>query len=639
MTPGIPGRRVIDGRFELLERLGGGGMGLVWRARDLALEREVALKEVRPPDPALLENDPTAARMLRERVLREARSLARLNHPHVVTIHHIVDAAEVPHPWLVMELVPGGSLHDRLANGPIAPAEAAVIGRGVLSALSAAHAAGIHHRDVKPGNVLLRADGSPVLTDFGIAALRESTSLTATGDLIGSPEYIAPERIRGEEDNAASDLWSLGMMLYVAVEGEHPLRRATSLATLAAVLTETVPAPVRAGALRPVLEALLVRDPAARPDAAQLDALLAAAAGEPGARPSSQHTTSALPVADALAWQPGDLGGGRAVDSGSDSGSRSGFDAAFGADTGSRSGSGPAWAGADRVGPGWAGADRVGGGPNSGSFQGASAHPSGEVPVGSAAPAGSSGAGSPYGSAFTPATPESAARQRARRNRIVGGSVVATALVGTLVAVLLVSQLRDPGSDTAGHGAEPAATGKNMPPQASGSSSDERTEPDERSSPSASATKPAADTVNLMTPAGVRRVIDSMKPVIGGTRVKSINLYDDYASIEAPVPGNARLQDRYSYRKGETTKDTGSGRTDRDDKTIDLTKVNWDALPALMAKAEKELGVTTPKNRHVNVDLGLIDRVATLKVYVSDDYGSGYLRADLDGKVLKMYPR
>ncbi|MFI1577365.1 serine/threonine-protein kinase [Embleya sp. NPDC020630] len=639
MTPGIPGRRVIDGRFELLERLGGGGMGLVWRARDLALEREVALKEVRPPDPALLEDDPTAARMLRERVLREARSLARLNHPHVVTIHHIVDAAEVPHPWLVMELVPGGSLHDRLANGPIAPVEAAVIGRGVLSALSAAHAAGIHHRDVKPGNVLLRADGSPVLTDFGIAALRESTSLTATGDLIGSPEYIAPERIRGEEDNAASDLWSLGMMLYVAVEGEHPLRRATSLATLAAVLTETVPAPVRAGALRPVLEALLVRDPAARPDAAQLDALLAAAAGEPGARASSQHTTSALPVADALAWQPGELGGGRAVESGADTGSRSGFDAAFGADMGSRSGSGPAWAGADRVGPGWAGADRVDAGPNSRSSQGASADSSGEAPVGSAA-AGSSGAGSPYGSVFTPATPESAARQRARRNRIVGGSVVATALVGTLVAVLLVSQLRDSGSDAAGDGAKPAATRTNISPDARESSpNDEPTEPAERPSPTRTASKPAADKENLMTPAGIRGVIESMKPVIGGTKVKSFSVHDTFASIDAPVPGNARLQDRYSYRDGKTTKDNGFGRTGEDEKTIDLTKVNWDALPALFAKADKELGITTPKNRYVIVDLGLIDRVASLRVYVSDDYGSGYLRADLDGKVVKMYPR
>ncbi|MBV6701810.1 serine/threonine protein kinase [Kitasatospora aureofaciens] len=292
MNTGGPNTQLIDGRFELLERLGGGGMGLVWRARDIVLHREVALKEVRPPDPALLDGDPKAARVMRERVLREARSLARLSNPHVVTIYHIVDLPEFPHPWLVMELVTGGSLYDRLARGPMSPAEAARLGRGVLSALSAAHAAGIQHRDVKPGNVLLRPDGTPVLTDFGIAALRESTSLTTTGGLIGSPEYIAPERIRGEEGNPASDLWSLGMMLYVAVEGRHPLRRATSIATLAAVLDEPIPPPVRSGPLGPVLSALLVRDTAARPDAEQLDRLLAAA--EAGAEPTAETVRASM---------------------------------------------------------------------------------------------------------------------------------------------------------------------------------------------------------------------------------------------------------------------------------------------------------------------------------------------------------
>ncbi|MEV8391552.1 MULTISPECIES: serine/threonine-protein kinase [unclassified Streptomyces] len=281
MNAGGPERRVIDGRFELLDRLGSGGMGMVWRARDLALHREVALKEVRPPDPAMLAADPAAARTLRERVLREARALARIDHQNVVTIHHIVDAAEVAHPWIVMELVPGASLQDRLAHGPLSPGETARIGRGVLAALRAAHAAGIHHRDVKPANVLLRADGRPVLTDFGIAALRESSGLTATGELIGSPDYIAPERIRGDEGDPASDLWSLGMLMYVAVEGRHPLRRATTLATLAAVLDEEIPPPVRAGRLAPVLVALLTRDTGARPDAAELDRMLAAVPEEP----------------------------------------------------------------------------------------------------------------------------------------------------------------------------------------------------------------------------------------------------------------------------------------------------------------------------------------------------------------------
>ncbi|GAA3107345.1 serine/threonine-protein kinase [Nonomuraea salmonea] len=185
-------KRVIDGRFELLERLGGGGMGLVWRAWDVALHREVALKEVRPPDPTIDEQDPTHARELRARMLREARALAQLNHPHVVTIHHIVDPGEQGYPWIVMELATGGSLQDRIQSGPVHPAEAARTGREVLSALRAAHAVGIHHRDVKPANVLLHADGRSVLTDFGIAAMRESTSLTSTGAFIGSPEYMAP---------------------------------------------------------------------------------------------------------------------------------------------------------------------------------------------------------------------------------------------------------------------------------------------------------------------------------------------------------------------------------------------------------------------------------------------------------------
>ena len=253
---------MIDGRFELLERLGGGGMGQVWRARDLLLQREVALKEVTAPN--AFGSDSAQAGVMRERVLREAQALARLHHPNVVTIFHIVDSPALPHPWLVMELVTGGSLHDRLGRGPLTVPEATRVGRGVLSALRAAHAAGIQHRDVKPGNVLLRADGTPVLTDFGIAALQESPGLTATGMLIGSPEYMAPERIHGHEGNPASDLWSLGLLLYVGLEGYNPLRRETTIATIAAVVDAPIPPPSRSGALGPVLSGLLVRDPGHR---------------------------------------------------------------------------------------------------------------------------------------------------------------------------------------------------------------------------------------------------------------------------------------------------------------------------------------------------------------------------------------
>nr|WP_323445489.1 transporter substrate-binding domain-containing protein [Streptomyces sp. YSPA8] len=294
---------MIDGRFELLARLGGGGMGLVWRARDLALHREVALKEVRPPDPALTEYDPDGARELRARVLREARALARVDHPHVVTIHHIVDGGEGTYPWLVMELVTGGSLQDRLGRGVLTPGEAARLGRGVLAGLRAAHDAGIQHRDIKPANVLLRPDGRPVLTDFGIAAIRDSTALTATGSLIGTPDYMAPERVAGEDAGPAADLWSLALMLYAAVEGRNPLRRANTLATLAAVLSEDVPPPTSAGPLTGALTAVLVRDPGARPTAGELDGLLARAESDAeagaGAEPvaGGRDTPTSYPLA------------------------------------------------------------------------------------------------------------------------------------------------------------------------------------------------------------------------------------------------------------------------------------------------------------------------------------------------------
>ncbi|MEU2558005.1 serine/threonine-protein kinase [Streptomyces longispororuber] len=293
---------VVDGRFELLQRLGSGGMGTVWRARDTVLHREVALKEVRAPGP---EPDAATARLTRERVLREARALARLNHPHVVTIHQIVDPPDRP-PWLVMELLPGRTLQDLLEERALAPREAARMGRELLSALRVAHAAGVLHRDLKPANVLLREEPGPgalppaVLTDFGIAALQGSTQLTATGELIGSPEYIAPERVRGTGEGPAADLWSLGLVLYVAVEGVSPLRRSSTLATLAAVLDDPVPPPVRSGPLAPVLRALLVRDPARRPGAEHLDAMLAAVAegrtagaAPPPAPPSPPPTPSA----------------------------------------------------------------------------------------------------------------------------------------------------------------------------------------------------------------------------------------------------------------------------------------------------------------------------------------------------------
>ncbi|MDX3231255.1 serine/threonine-protein kinase [Streptomyces sp. ME19-01-6] len=291
-------------------------MGTVWRARDIALHREVAVKQVRPLAPESASEGSGASRVLRERVLREARALARLSHRHVVTIHQIIDGGEDSYPWLVMELVPGGSLAELLDEGSLlTPEEAARMARQVLAALRAAHAAGICHRDVKPANVMLRPDGDAVLTDFGIAALQRtgpvegavgSAPLTATGELIGTPDYLAPERILGTDDDPASDLWSLGMMLYVCVEGHNPLRRPTQLATVVAVLDGEVPPPVRAGALAPVLMELLVPDPAARPSAERLDAMLAAVAeGGAGATVRLSEADQPTQTARVPAPEPG----------------------------------------------------------------------------------------------------------------------------------------------------------------------------------------------------------------------------------------------------------------------------------------------------------------------------------------------
>lgn len=258
----ISERTVVDGRFELLEPLGSGGMGTVWRAYDLALHREVALKEVRAAEP---DGGASLPEVQRERVLREARALARIAHPNVVTVHHIVDSDAPAHPWIVMELIRGRTLAEHLADGPMHPARAAQIGRGILGALRAAHVVGVLHRDIKPANVILREDGTPVLTDFGIAAITGLNGLTSTGSVVGSLDYVAPERLGGQEGNPASDLWSLGLVLYVAVEGYHPMRRDTTVATLAAVLKGEVPPPQRSGPLTPALQALLVPEPSHRP--------------------------------------------------------------------------------------------------------------------------------------------------------------------------------------------------------------------------------------------------------------------------------------------------------------------------------------------------------------------------------------
>ncbi|MFF7994304.1 serine/threonine-protein kinase [Kitasatospora xanthocidica] len=281
---------LVAERFELLARLGAGGMGTVWLARDLVLEREVALKEIRSAT-----DDTRRSAAMRHRVLREARALARIDHPNVVTVHEVLD--QRPHLWVVMEAVEGRSLQEVLQDGPLTPAWAARIGLDVLGALESAHAAGVLHRDVKPGNVLIRPDGSAVLTDFGIASLTDSHTLTAPGDIIGSPEYMAPERITGGLVGPASDLWSLGMLLYVCVEGEHPLKHDTVWQTLLAVCEQPVPSPSKAGSLAAVIDGLLARLPEERPSPAELAVLLGEAAEAGREATGSGATTVLLPRA------------------------------------------------------------------------------------------------------------------------------------------------------------------------------------------------------------------------------------------------------------------------------------------------------------------------------------------------------
>ncbi|NGO12250.1 serine/threonine protein kinase [Streptomyces sp. HC44] len=276
--------RLIGGRYRLTERIGSGGMGTVWRAVDELVERDVAVKEPRlPGDP----QDPAHARAY-HRLQREARAAARVEHPGAVAIHDVV--VEDGLPWIVMELIRGESLHEVLRRGALSPVESARIGLAVVGALRAAHTVGIVHRDVKPANVLLgppplsasleRGDphGRVVLTDFGIAHIQGEESLTVSGEFVGSLEFIAPERMSGRGAGPASDLWSLGVLLYAAVEGWSPFRRTTVESTLAAILSDEPPEPKQAGDLGPLITQLLAKEPGQRPDADKVAAVLEAVA-------------------------------------------------------------------------------------------------------------------------------------------------------------------------------------------------------------------------------------------------------------------------------------------------------------------------------------------------------------------------
>ncbi|WP_432117030.1 serine/threonine-protein kinase [Streptomyces sp. bgisy032] len=298
--------RLVGGRYRLVERIGSGGTGTVWRAHDELVQREVAVRQPRLPG----EPEDESHRRAAHRLHREARAAARVDHPGAVAIHDVVveperhddrpgpkgpdelDAAEALDglPWIVMELVPGESLHETLRRGPVDVDEAARIGLWVLGALRAAHSVGIVHRDVKPANVLLapeplqdtsgqRRPPRVVVTDFGIAHAPGEEGSGGSGEFSGSPEFVAPERLSGRIAGPASDLWSLGVLLYTAVEGVSPFGRATGEDTAAAVLAAAPPEPQRAGPLGPLIVRLLAPDPQQRPDAADVARELEAVAG------------------------------------------------------------------------------------------------------------------------------------------------------------------------------------------------------------------------------------------------------------------------------------------------------------------------------------------------------------------------
>ncbi|MGW0465211.1 protein kinase domain-containing protein [Streptomyces sp. NPDC003027] len=287
----------LAGRYRVVRQLGRGGMGVVWRAVDEVLGREVAVKELRAY------NDSSGPELadLRLRMQREARAAARVRHPGVIAVHDVAD--HEGRPVIVMELVDGPSLDDVLSErGVLDPREAARIGAAVLEALAAAHEVGVLHRDVKPGNVLLDRSGRVVLTDFGIAAMDDpgdgsDTRLTRSGEIVGSLDYLAPERAQGQQPGPASDIWALGATLYAAVEGSSPFRRTSTWSTLNAIVVEPLPEPRNAGPLGPVLRQLMDKDPAQRPDARSAARLLGAVAraGEAGPGTPCAPTAPAAP--------------------------------------------------------------------------------------------------------------------------------------------------------------------------------------------------------------------------------------------------------------------------------------------------------------------------------------------------------
>src|SRR5689334_3944496 len=284
----------IGNRYRLEQRIGAGAMGAVWRGTDELLNRTVAVKELlaaaEPPTAAGVEQLEES----RQRLMREGRIGARLQHPHVISMFDVV--VHEDRPWLVMEYLPSKSLAAMLnETGPMAPREAAEVGRQVADGLAAAHAAGVVHRDVKPGNVLIADDGRVKLTDFGVSRAVDDVQLTRTGLIAGTPAFLSPEVARGQEPTAASDVFALGATLYAAVEGRPPFGLDdNAYALLHKVATGAPKPPEQAGPLTALIMRLLADDPTARPTASEARDTLAAVAE------SRATTGGALPTGTAV---------------------------------------------------------------------------------------------------------------------------------------------------------------------------------------------------------------------------------------------------------------------------------------------------------------------------------------------------
>ncbi|MDJ0341612.1 bifunctional serine/threonine-protein kinase/glutamate ABC transporter substrate-binding protein [Streptomyces sp. H10-C2] len=317
-TPGGGPHTLVDGRYELQRPLGRGGMGVVWEAYDNRLGRQVAVKELLFRGAV----DPDTQAQWVERARREARAIARIGHEHVVAVHDVIEAdGQV---WIVMEQVNPRSLADQLQeHGRLPALQVARVGLEVLRGLRAVHAAGVLHRDVKPHNILFRRDGRAVLMDFGIATFEGAAQVTRMHELVGTPRYLAPELCTPQgrsphEATPAADLWSLGVALYETVEGRAPFRGPTPYEVLEAVREAEPPPMEHCGPLRPLIEGLLVKDPAARLTARRAEQLLQHVAQETPQHPMSFYPADGRPPEAESSWarRTGGYGGTDTADTG-----------------------------------------------------------------------------------------------------------------------------------------------------------------------------------------------------------------------------------------------------------------------------------------------------------------------------------